>query len=46
MCDEDFESCGNPAGELNQAVYSQRDAIFRGGEIQAQYDVAPVLAGV
>jgi iron complex outermembrane recepter protein len=46
MCDEDFDSCGNPAGELNQAVYSQRDAIFRGGEIQAQYDVAPVLAGM
>jgi iron complex outermembrane receptor protein len=45
-CDEEFDSCGNPAGELNQAVYSQRDAIFRGGEIQAQYDVAPVLAGV
>jgi iron complex outermembrane receptor protein len=46
MCDEDFDSCGNPAGELNQAVYSQRDAIFRGGEFQAQYDIAPVLAGV
>ncbi len=46
MCDEDFDSCGNPAGELNQAVYSQRDAIFRGGEFQAQYDVAHVLNGV
>ncbi|HKS64437.1 MAG TPA: TonB-dependent receptor [Xanthobacteraceae bacterium] len=46
MCDEDFDSCSNPAGELNQAVYSQRDAIFRGGELQAQYDVAKVLAGV
>jgi len=46
MCDEDFDSCGNPAGELNQAVYSQRDAIFRGGEFQAQYDVARVLNGV
>ena len=46
MCDEDFDSCGNPAGELNQAVYSQRDAIFRGGEFQAQYDVAKVLNGV
>ena len=45
-CVEDFESCGNPAGELNQAVYSQRDAIFRGGEFQAQYDVAKVLGGV
>lgn len=46
MCDEDFASCGNPAGELNQAVYSQRDAIFRGGEVSAQYDVARVLNGL
>jgi len=45
MCDEDFASCGN-SGELNQAVYSQRDAIFRGGEFSAQYDVAKALAGV
>jgi len=45
-CGEDFDSCGDPAEQLNQAVYSQRDAIFRGGEFQAQYDVAPVLAGV
>jgi len=46
MCDETFESCGEPAAELNQAVYSQRDATFRGGELQAQYDVAKVLNGV
>ena len=45
MCDETFDTCGDPAGELNQAVYSQRDAIFRGGEFQAQYDVAKVLNG-
>lgn len=46
-CDEDFASCapGN-AGELLQAVYSQRDATFRGAEAQAQYDVAPILRGV
>ena len=31
--------------ELNQAIYSQRDAIFRGGEFQFQYDVLPVWAG-
>ena len=34
-CDGDFASC-TPIGtgtELNQAVWSQRDAIFRGGEI-------------
>ena len=46
MCDETFDSCGDPAAELKQAVYSQRDAIFRGGELQAQYDVAKVLNGV
>jgi iron complex outermembrane receptor protein len=46
MCDATFESCGDPAAELNQAVYSQRDAIFRGGEFQVQYDVARVLNGV
>src|SRR5205085_3434454 len=46
MCDATFESCGDPAAELNQAVYSQRDAIFRGGEFQAQYDVAQMLRGV
>jgi iron complex outermembrane receptor protein len=45
-CGEDFATCGDPAEELNQAVYAQRDAIFRGGEVQAQYDVAPVAAGV
>jgi len=46
MCDTTFESCGDPAAELKQAVYSQRDATFRGGEFQAQYDVAKVLNGV
>jgi iron complex outermembrane receptor protein len=46
MCDGGFESCGDPAAELKQAVYSQRDAIFRGGEFFAQYDVAPVLNGI
>ncbi len=46
-CDEDFASCapGN-AGELQQAVYAQRDATFRGAEVQAQFDVAPIGAGV
>jgi iron complex outermembrane receptor protein len=46
-CDEDFASCapGN-AGELLQAVYSQRDATFRGAEVQAQFDVSPIAAGV
>ena len=46
MCDGDFESCGAPDAELNQAVYSQRDAIFRGGEFQSRLDVAPWLGGI
>ena len=31
--------------ELNQAVYSQRDAIFRGGEFQCQCDVRRCWGG-
>jgi iron complex outermembrane recepter protein len=45
-CDE--TACIPPAIgtlELQQAVYSQRDAIFRGGEFQFQWDVLPVWAG-
>lgn len=45
-CDETFDSCGNLDGELNQAVYSQRDARFRGAEFQFQYDVLPVWMGI
>lgn len=45
MCDGDFASCGTTGTELRQAIYSQRDAIFRGGEFQFQYDVLPVWAG-
>ncbi|TMK11731.1 MAG: TonB-dependent receptor [Alphaproteobacteria bacterium] len=45
-CDGDFDSCGAPDADLNQAVYSQRDAIFRGGEFQSQLDVAPWLGGI
>ena len=35
-----------PGLELNQAIYSQRDATFRGGEFQSQYDVLPVWNGM
>lgn len=35
-----------PGLELNQAIYTQRDATFRGGEFQFQYDVMPVWNGV
>jgi iron complex outermembrane recepter protein len=31
--------------ELNQAVYSQRDATFRGGEFQFQWDTLPMWHG-
>ena len=46
MCDATFDTCGVPGGGLKQAVYSQRDAIFRGGEFQSQWDIAPLWAGV
>jgi iron complex outermembrane receptor protein len=44
----DFTTCtpAGAGGELNQAVYTQRDATFRGGEIQAQFDVAPLGPGL
>jgi iron complex outermembrane receptor protein len=40
-------SCGQGAGDedLRQAIYSQRDSLFRGGEFQAQYDVGRLFAG-
>jgi iron complex outermembrane recepter protein len=48
-CDGDT-SCvapGDPAGPLglNQAVYSQRDATFRGGEFQFQWDTLAMWSG-
>jgi iron complex outermembrane recepter protein len=46
MCDETFDTCGDPAGELNQAVYSQRNATFRGGEFQSQLDISPLWTGI
>lgn len=45
MCDADFASCGAPDAELKQAVYSQRNAIFRGGEFQSQLDIGPLYTG-
>jgi iron complex outermembrane receptor protein len=43
-CD-DAGVCGAGAGELNEAIYSQADALFRGAEFQSQWDVAPVGNG-
>lgn len=45
-CGETFATCGDPAEELNQAIYAQRNATFRGGEFQFQYDVVPLRAGM
>jgi len=46
-CDEDFASCGAGGGtELNQAIYSQRNATFKGAEFQAQWDIAPAAGGM
>ena len=36
----------HPGLELNQAIYSQRDATFRGGEFQSQLDVGPLHGGI
>ncbi len=42
-----FASCAiDGEGRLREAVYSQRNAIFRGGEFQSQLDVAPLAGGV
>lgn len=46
-CEGDFASCTplGEGGDLKLAVYSQRNAIFRGGEFQSQLDVAPIAGG-
>jgi iron complex outermembrane receptor protein len=48
MCGNDFDSCdnGDPNNEGRQAVYSQRDATFRGGEFQSQLDIGPLNGGI
>ncbi|MEI8150061.1 MAG: TonB-dependent receptor [Hyphomicrobiales bacterium] len=40
-------AAGDPAGplELSQAIYSQRNATFRGGEFQFQWDTLPMWQG-
>ncbi|VIO79677.1 putative TonB-dependent receptor [Bradyrhizobium ivorense] len=44
-CDESACQLG-PGLELNQARYSQRDAIFRGAEFQSQLDIGPLNGGI
>jgi iron complex outermembrane receptor protein len=46
VCEDDLASCAiGGSGSLRLAVYSQRDALFRGGEFQSQLDVAPLMGG-
>lgn len=44
-CEENVCQLG-PGLELNQALYSQRNATFRGAEFQFQYDVLPLWNGL
>jgi iron complex outermembrane receptor protein len=43
FCD-DSGDCTVAAG-ANEAIYSQADAVFRGGEFQSQWDIAPLGRG-
>ncbi|MGA7487943.1 MAG: TonB-dependent receptor, partial [Xanthobacteraceae bacterium] len=45
LCGTDFATCGVET-EFIQTIYSQRDAIFRGGEVAWQWDLAPVANGI
>jgi iron complex outermembrane receptor protein len=45
LCGESFATCGIDT-EFIQTIYSQRDAIFRGGEIAWQWDLVPVATGI
>ncbi|HVQ81016.1 MAG TPA: TonB-dependent receptor [Pseudolabrys sp.] len=44
-CNGDTGACGPGVGDLNEALYSQANAIFRGGEFQSQWDLVPVANG-
>ena len=47
LCGDAFATCGNGVDtEFIQTIYSQRDAIFRGGEIAWQWDLVPVATGI
>jgi iron complex outermembrane recepter protein len=52
-CDEGIDTCTGPlgapgaaGGPLQQALYSQKDATFRGVEFQSQYDALPLWTGI
>lgn len=46
-CETSFASCTpfGEGGDLVQAFYAQRNAVFRGGEFQSQLDLAPLAGG-
>jgi len=44
-CNGDTGACGPGVGDLNEAFYSQANAIFRGTEFQSQWDIIPVANG-
>jgi iron complex outermembrane receptor protein len=44
LCDDEFASCGTGT-ELQQVVYDQRDATFRGAEIRVQQDLFELFGG-
>jgi len=46
-CDPDTGACGPGLGDpaVREAIYSQRDANFRGAEFQFQWDVQPMWGG-
>jgi iron complex outermembrane receptor protein len=47
VCEGDIASCAfDGEGDLRQAFYAQRNAVFRGGEFQSQLDVAPLAGGI
>ncbi|MGD9656303.1 MAG: TonB-dependent receptor [Methylocystis sp.] len=47
VCEGEIASCAfDGEGDLRQAFYAQRNAVFRGGEFQSQLDVAPLFDGV
>ncbi len=47
LCGATFATCApGGSGDYIQVAYSQRDAIFRGGELSAQWDVTPLSGGI
>ncbi|WP_441234089.1 TonB-dependent receptor domain-containing protein [Bradyrhizobium sp. 930_D9_N1_4] len=47
FCGATFATCAaGGTGDYIQVAYSQRDAIFRGGELSWQWDVSPLAGGI